>query len=81
MASVYCKSCKAKITPADSTCPSCGSPTNPLIPFILCIALVAAGLMLYTTYQKTAGSQGVESNTANSPAIEEPQSRVGLNDD
>lgn len=79
MASVYCKSCDAKITAADATCPSCGAPTSRVIPFILCLALATAGFLLYSSYRQGTGIGERSANTANSPPAEqEPQSRVGL---
>lgn len=79
MASVYCKSCNAKITAADSTCPSCGAPTSRVIPFILCLALLTAGFLLYSSYHQGASVGENSGNTANSPPVEEErQSRVGF---
>ncbi len=56
MASVYCPSCKAKITSGDVTCPNCGSPTSRLVTLALCLAVIVAGFVLYSVYQHSAGN-------------------------
>lgn len=53
MAIVFCRSCKTKITQRDTTCPKCGSPTSRLVPVVLCIALTAAALVLYTVARES----------------------------
>ncbi len=53
MASVYCTSCKAKITQQDVTCPRCGSPTSRTIPIVLCIVASLACLWLYSAYHQS----------------------------
>ena len=57
MAIVFCKSCKAKITQRDTTCPSCGATSSKLVPLLVCIIFSAAGLFLYNAYRQTANSE------------------------
>ncbi len=79
MASVYCTSCKAKITKQDVTCPRCGSPTSRTIPIVLCIAASVACLLLYNAYQQSTDHYEIEVpfSTQNAP----DQSRVGMSEE
>lgn len=81
MASVYCSRCDAKITAADSVCPSCGSPTSRLIPLVLGIAVIASGILLFNSYRQIAGNTPGEVDADRSNATleeKEPQSRVSF---
>lgn len=47
MALVFCRSCKAKITQRDTTCPRCGSPTSRLVPIVTGIVLSFAAVVIF----------------------------------
>jgi len=57
MASVYCKSCKAKITGSDVTCPNCGSPTSRKVTVVLFLAVVIAGVLLFNAYRQSTNNE------------------------
>ena len=59
MASVYCPSCKGKITQRDATCPRCGASTSRIIPIVLGIAVFATCFVLFNSYQKTTKQSGL----------------------
>lgn len=48
MALVFCRSCKAKITQRDTTCPRCGAPTSRLVPIVTGIIVSAVAVVLYS---------------------------------
>jgi len=72
MALVFCRSCKAKITQRDTTCPRCGSPTSRLVPIVTGIALSATALVLYAAFSASldGNNSAVASAKANKATIE-----------
>lgn len=85
MASVYCASCKAKITREATTCPSCGSPTSRVIPVIMFIAVASASLLLYGAYQQytdnSTAAVSPDLNFSRPDAVEGGSRQIGLNEE
>lgn len=78
MASVYCSRCNAKITAADSVCPSCGAPTHRLIPYVLGFAVLASCILLYNAYQRGVDSNSAVDRSNASVEDKDPRSQISL---
>jgi len=56
MATVYCRACKAKISYGYNACPKCGAATSRIIPIIFAIAIIGAGVLLFSAYRDSIHS-------------------------
>ena len=85
MASVYCPSCKGKITQRDATCPRCGASTSRIIPIVLGIAVFATCFVLFNSYQKTTKQSGLAESAQREPIEVKgnvpDSSRLGLSEE
>lgn len=83
MAIVFCRSCKAKITQRDTTCPRCGAPTSRLVPIAMFIVMCAAAVVLFAVFKESQKTEDPTVATTNKSTEREKSKivRTVLTDD